>query len=127
MRDGIKHCLSNIERMLHIGMECPERTIVDTKHIGDTCLEIFQLRGVVHFEQDFQMELMGEFEQSRIFLRSKSCGNEQDGICPQHLGFIDLIGIDDELLTEYRTSTDEPTHTGDIFRLASEIFFVGKY
>ena len=84
--------------MLHIGMECSERTIVDAKHIGDTCLEVFQLRGVVHFEQDFQMELMGEFEQLGIFLRSKSCGNEQDGICPQHPGFIDLIGIDDELL-----------------------------
>ena len=84
--------------MLHIGMECSERTIVDAKHIGHSCLEVFQLRGVVHFEQDFQMELMGEVKQLGIFLWRKSCGNEQDGIGTKHPGFIDLIGIDDELL-----------------------------
>ena len=103
-------------------MERPQIAIVYPQHIhfGAKAPKFF-LR--MDFEQDLKSQLVGELCQAMASLRWQNGRDKEHRICPQKLGFIQLISIDDEVFPEQRQVHEEACLT-QIFIFSSEETFI---
>ena len=103
-------------------MERPQIAIVYAQHIHfrTKALKLF-LR--MDFEQDLKSQLVGELCKMTACLGRKDSCDKEHRICPQELGFIQLIRIDDEVFTEQRQVHEKACST-QIFIFSPEETFV---
>ena len=111
-----------LEGVCNRSMERSQIAIVYAQHIhfGTKAPKLF-LR--MDFEQDLQPQLVGELGKAMASLRRKDRCDKEHRICPQKLGFIQLINIDNEVFSEQRQVHEKACST-QIFIFSPEETFV---
>lgn len=80
-------------------MESAEIPVIDSHHVY-VFIEAVQFPFMMDFYQHFQVKLVGRVCQGTAFGRSQCGCDEQNGICLYRLCLINLIGTDDEILSQ---------------------------
>ena len=80
----------------------------------------------MHLQQHLQAYAMGRGKQVGVLSASEVGGNEQHGIGTHHLGFIELIGVDDELLAQNGEVGHEVPHAANEIDVTAEVLLVGE-
>ena len=111
-----------LKRVCNRSMERSQIAIVYAQHIhfGTKAPKLF-LR--MDFEQDLKPQLVGELCKMTACLGRKDSCDKEHRICPQELGFIQLISIDNEVFTEQRQVHEEACLT-QIFIFSPEETFI---
>ena len=107
-------------------MESPQVAIVDAHHVSRE-VGIVQVALRVHLQQGFHAELMGQIQELLAFLMAEAGSNEQHGRGTAEARLQQLIGIDDEVLVQYRQGDAHMTGLADELVVATEILHVGEY
>ena len=82
----------------HSSMKRMEVTIIDADNAAGTLQGFFQFCRGMHFDDWFEAKVLTQGCQVHELRDIERGGNQQDGVCAVPACFIELIGVNDEIL-----------------------------
>src|SRR5450830_853082 len=103
-----RHIRQHAQRGVQADLKGAQIAVVDAHQRGLEAQGALQLGAVVHFDQHRHVQTAGHSLQIGHLGIVQAGGNQQDAVGAHHPGFVDLVGIDHEILAQHRQSTGSP-------------------
>ncbi len=97
-----RHLGQQVQRGFQAHVEAAQVTVVDAHQRGLELERALQLGAVVHFHQHGHIEAEGNGLELGHLGIGQAGGDEQDAVGPHGARFVDLVGIDHEVLAQHR-------------------------
>src|SRR3989344_173317 len=124
-RDVIGYVLNKFLRCFDIDFERFEVPVVYADESGSTAECLFDLFGVVYFEEMIEVERLGKPYKFYKVLLAQDVRYQEECICAAKKRFVHLVFVYDEILAQNGLRHPR-THLFEQFQRAAEIWFVGK-